>query len=581
MKFDDHLITQIRNSVDIVEVIGSYVQLKKSGQNFMALCPFHNEKTPSFSVSGSKQIFKCFGCGVGGDVFQFVSQIERLSFPETIEHLAQRSGIPLPQQGVSRRPEDDRRPRLLEIMRRADEFFRGLFKEAAVAKRYLEERRIGADTIRRFGLGYAPGGNQVLSMLRAEGFSHEDLESCGLIKRGETGDYYDKFRNRVTFPIQDLSGRTIAFGGRSLGDAHPKYLNSPETPLYVKGNHLYGLNLTQTEIRRRDFAILVEGYFDCIVPFQFGIPNAVASLGTSLTSGQVKLLGRYTRNVVVNFDPDSAGLAAAMRSVDLFLEGGFHVNVLHLPAGEDPDSFILKYGADAYSELLTSSSPYLDFVLSHLLSQQRDPGSPKGKQEVVSAMLPYLIKVPNRIERSEYVSKVAGRLRVREELLIQEMRRLSRRGPQQELSLTPGPQLAATISENTILAALLELDEQNDVMSLIVPELFEGLRTEKIFAAIFEFENQNREISVLTLRDALEPSDMDLLERVVLGASGEDFSLGAIEASVSALRDVQINRLSEEIQGAIVQEEESGEVSGRVEELLRKKETLRRQQAQR
>lgn len=577
MKFEDHFISRVRNSVDIVELIGHYVKLKKSGQNYLALCPFHNEKTPSFSVSASKQIFKCFGCGVGGDVFQFIGKIERLSFPEAVEHLAERNGVPLPARESRDRRDNDQRPRLFQIMKLADEFFRNMLSRSPGAQSYLGARKIGEETIRQFGIGYAPSGNQLRSQLQMKGFNLDEMAACGLVNKGEGGDYYDKFRSRVTFPIQDLSGRTIAFGGRSLGEAQPKYLNSPETPLYVKGNSLYGLNSTQTEIRRKDFAILVEGYFDCVVPFQFGVRNVVASLGTSLTQNQVRLLGRYTRNVVVNFDPDSAGVAAAMRSVDLFLEQGFHVNVLQLPSGEDPDSFILKNGAESYSQLLRNSSPYLDFMLSHFLTAQRDPLSPKGKQQLVSEMIPYLLKVPDRIERSEYVSKVAGRLRVKEELLILEMRRYAR--PKQGAQRFPGPsiQSQATISERMILTAVLDAESQDFVLSHILTELFDDLRTEEIFASIFELKNQNREISVVNLRERLTPEDADLLERIVLEADQSRDSEESIQASIGALRKMQVDRVSQEIQEAIVQEERDGKVSHQLEELLRKKEALRRQ----
>ena len=229
------------------------------------------------------------------------------------------------------------------------------------------------------------------------------------------------------FPIHDLSGKTIAFGGRILGDGIPKYLNSPETALYSKSRNLYPLDLTRNEIRKRDFAIIVEGYFDCIIPFRFGIRNVVASLGTSLTESQVKVLGRYTRNVVTNYDPDSAGTAATLRSIDLFLEQGFRVNVLELPTGEDPDIFLRKQGTEAYREKLKSSQSYLDFVLSQFMSQQRDSFSPKGKQEVISHILPYLVKIPNPIEKAEYVTRIASRLQLDESLILLEMRKMPTR----------------------------------------------------------------------------------------------------------------------------------------------------------
>ncbi|MEJ2082740.1 MAG: DNA primase, partial [Acidobacteriota bacterium] len=273
MKFDTSFIERVRMSVNIVDLVGGYVRLRKQGQNHSALCPFHQEKTPSFSVSESRQIFKCFGCGVGGDVFAFVQQIEHLTFPEAVTFLAERSGIPLPANPAESSGENVERMRLLEIMRLADEFYREQLPRSSDAQDYLARRKITSETISRFGLGFAPPGSQIRDHLSSHGFSLAELEKCGLVARGEGGSCYDKFRSRVTFPIQNLGGQTIAFGGRILGDGVPKYLNSPETPLYSKGRNLYGLLAAREAIRRSGFAILVEGYFDCVVPSQCGVAN--------------------------------------------------------------------------------------------------------------------------------------------------------------------------------------------------------------------------------------------------------------------------------------------------------------------
>ena len=456
MRFDDTFIDQVRNGISIVDLVGGYVRLQKKGKDYGALCPFHSEKTPSFTVSEAKQIFYCFGCGTGGDVFKFIMLMENLTFPESIHQLAESQGIPLPQSTKKSEAESVRRQRLLKILEMATHFFCQRLEGKNAALAYLKDRQITQETIHQFSIGYAPAGQHLLQELTGQGFDVEEVLACGLIKEGNSGQYYDKFRNRIMFPIHDLSGKTIAFGGRMLGDGIPKYLNSPETALYSKSRNLYPLDMTRNEIRKRDFAIIVEGYFDCIIPFRFGIRNVVASLGTSLTESQVKVLGRYTRNVVTNYDPDSAGTAATLRSIDLFLEQGFRVNVLQLPTGEDPDVFLRKQGTEAYREKLKSSQSYLDFVLSQVMSQQRDSFSPKGKQEVISQILPYLVKIPNAIERAEYVARIASRLQLDESLILLEMRKMparKRETPRFDYSV---PVEQGTRAENILLIAMLE-----------------------------------------------------------------------------------------------------------------------------
>jgi DNA primase len=580
MRLDSDFIDRVRNSVSIIDVVGDYVRLKKTGQNHWALCPFHNESAPSFSVSETKQIFKCFGCGQGGDVFGFIRQIESLSFVEAVLFIAERSGIQPPGNRADVVQKEENRSGWLKMMDWADRFFRESLARSRSAQAYLNDRQIEEDIIEKFGIGFAPPGNNLCSLLKEQGYSYSEIERVGLANRNDAGEYYDKFRNRICFPIKDIAGRTIAFGGRILGDGKPKYLNSPETPLYSKGRHLYALNVTREQIRKRDFGILVEGYFDCIVPFQFGIQNLVASLGTALTENQVRLLGRYTRNVVVSFDPDSAGVTASLRSIDSFLEHGFHVNVLQLPLGQDPDSFIIEHGVEAYLDRLRSSSPFLDFLMVYFQSQQRDPFSPKGKQRIVDSVLPYLKKVSNRIERSEYVSRVASRLQVNDELINSELRRLSGRSSRR-IQRTVGNVLSeVTPAERTLLKALFEKDSELNVLARLDTELFEGLRTEALVKGIFELKNRNDEISVLKLRELLEVDDRDLLDRLIMGASELELSEEGVSSSVDALRNLQLERLSREVQAEIQREEESGVVSPRMDDLLRKKEALRRQRLQ-
>ncbi len=579
MKFEEQFIEQVRNSSSIVHLVGGYVRLKKSGKDYAALCPFHSEKTPSFMVSESKQIFKCFGCGAGGDVFKFMMMLENLSFPESIQYLAERNGVPLPRQSMEKDSQEEDRSRLLKAMEVATGFFEQSLRKCSGkgdALFYLRQRQISEETMERFKIGYAPSGNQLLAQLPKQGISTKQLSACGLIKEVDSGGYYDKFRNRVMFPIRDLSGRTIAFGGRILGEGVPKYLNSPDTILYNKSRHLYALDVTREEIRKRDFAILVEGYFDCVVPFQYGIRNVVASLGTSLTRDQVRALGRYTRKVVVNYDPDSAGMAATMRSIDLFLEHGFYVNIVELPGGEDPDSYIQGEGAEAYQQKLKSSLPYLDFALARFMAEQTDPSSPKGKQEVVSRILPYLAKVSNRIEQAEHVSRIASRLWVEEGLIWSEMRKVARhRERPEQITLSALPE-EATPAETTLLAALFE-PNHTQVLQQLDAALIEGLQTQEIFQKVLELGQQNRKISILSLKGLLDRvEDVDLLEKVALRSFEPPLSEEMIKNSIRALRRKQYERVSRQLQEEISREEKQDAHSARIDELVVKKEEIRK-----
>ncbi len=580
MKFDNHFIDQIRNSISIVDLIGGYVHLKQSGTNQAALCPFHNERTPSFLASESKQIFKCFGCGAGGDIFKFVMLIENLTFPEAVHHLAERNGIAIPQSGKDAGLKTEKRRNLLGIMEVAVDFYRRCLtyrQNAPEVMGYLRNRGIEISTIEGFGIGFAPAGNQLLDLLKQRGYSVEQALACGLIGENQSGQYYDKFRNRIMFPIRGLSGRPIAFGGRIWGDGVPKYLNSPETLLYNKSSNLYALDLSRDEIRRRDFAVLVEGYFDCAVPYQFGMRNIVASLGTSLTQDQVKILGRYTRNIIISYDPDSAGIAATMRSIDLFLEQGFRVNIAELPHGQDPDALIRAEGIAAYQERIKSSLPYLDFALSRFIDDQRDPFSPKGKQEIISHIVPYVLKIPHKIERAEYVSRIAARLHLDEDLIMSEMRKSPRTRERPTAITVPSILNQLTPAEETLLVSMLHQQFKSPDSDLPEPELFEGLRSEQIFRAILELKQQNQEITIINLRKLLEDhNDLDLLETLAFRSSRFLLSEEMIRKSIWALRRKQCERLSRQIQEEINQESKRHSMSSKIDELLVQKETIRK-----
>lgn len=553
--YSDSVLDEVRSAVNIVSVVSEYVALKKRGRNHVARCPFHTEKTPSFNVSEEKQIFMCFGCGVGGDVFKFIMQIEHLAFPEAVRFIAERHGIQLPEPEARRESADGVNPDTLrQACVEAAAYFHHALLDSAEGReplQYLERRGVSRQTIERFQLGYSPGGGDVLIQhMRQKGYSLEALLESGLAKRSEDGTRcYDGFRARIMFPITDVRGRVIAFGGRAMGDKQPKYLNSPETKLYNKSRNLFGLSFSREAIKKQDFAVLVEGYMDFVIPFQQGVENLVASLGTSLTPQQVQLLGRYTREVVVSYDPDSAGLAATQRSLDLFLEEDFRVRVLRLPDGEDPDAFIRRVGAEEYGKRLQASAPYLDFVFDTAVHSQGSLDNPRSKIQVLNSVLPYLAKLPNAVERSDYVFKIARKLRIEDQQLLAEVKRAAQ---QKRVRLAEAP--LATVgtmkfAEKRLLQALLrDARLQAQVLSQCSQEDFGGLAAAKIFDAIVQgFRiGEPATFDSLHRRFAGEP-EQAMLAHVQMEESPEDLSLETAESFYNALRAFRLASYKQEI----------------------------------
>src|SRR5207245_1284330 len=409
---------KVKQQADIVRVVGEYVRLKKTGKDFSGLCPFHQEKTPSFTVSPLKQIFYCFGWGKGGDDYNFVMDMEKCEFLEAVKLVAEKCGIPIPrpkERSPEERKENQQRAVLVEMHREAQTFFVKQLQgtlEGKAARAYLEDRGLDAGAIAHFGIGYAPSGGDALLRQVKNKYNEKLLADSGLISRDQGGRLFDRFRRRITFPISNESGKIVAFGARALGDDMPKYLNSPETPIYSKSYVLYHMDRAKDALRRQDFAILVEGYMDAIAVARAGISNVVASCGTSLAEPQIKLLGRFTRRVIVNYDPDAAGQTATERSLSLLLEQDFEVRVLALPpVGDkkaDPDLFIREKGAEEYLKLLKEALPYVDYLIAR--ARQMDLTSGEGKRQAVNFLLPYVQKIPNRILRSEWATRIAQQL---------------------------------------------------------------------------------------------------------------------------------------------------------------------------
>jgi DNA primase len=425
--FPQSFIDDVRLQADIVRVVQDQVALRKSGATWKGLCPFHGEKTPSFHVNGEKGFFHCFGCGVGGDVFKFVELQEKVSFGEAVKLLAQRFGIPLPElSGDGERHENAERETLLKAHEVAAAWFREQLESVSGgrARQQLAQRGIQPATVEHLGIGYAPPGRDGLkSHLAKQGFGLDLLVRSGLVSRRDTGETVDRFRNRLMIPICRDSGAIIAFGGRAMdADQQPKYLNSPETPIYTKGRTLYGLHLSKAAIRQAGYAILVEGYFDLAQLLQAGIGAVVASSGTALTSQQGQLLRRFTSKIVLSFDPDAAGQGAAVRSCEMLVTEGFTVNIALLPPGQDPDAFVRANGRDGYQERLKASQPYLEFLLERA-AKHHELGTDEGRRAFLSEMLVVAARIPDAATRDQFADRLSHKARITEEVVRAEIRK--------------------------------------------------------------------------------------------------------------------------------------------------------------
>jgi DNA primase len=426
--FPASFVDDLKAHVDIVQVVQERVPLKKAGVTWKGLCPFHGEKTPSFHVNGDKGFFHCFGCSVGGDVIKFVELYDKVSFPDAVRQLAARAGIQVPEAEDAKHDAESQRER--EAILKAHEVAAAWFREqlaapaGAAARRLLRERGMSAETIEMLGMGYAPAGRDGLrARLIRDGFAEGLLVRSGLLLQREDGQTRDRFRNRLMIPICRDSGSIIAFGGRSMeAGQQPKYLNSPETAIYVKGRTLYGLNWSKASISRVKYAVLVEGYFDWAQAYQAGITNVVASSGTALTPVQARLLRRFAGKTVLSFDPDAAGQGAAARSSELLVAEGFQVNVAMLPAGDDPDNYIRKHGAASYQEMLRGSKPYLEYLLERSASED-DLTRDEGRRAFLNRMLAVAARIPDAALRDQFADRLSHKARITEEVVRAEIRK--------------------------------------------------------------------------------------------------------------------------------------------------------------
>jgi len=578
---------KVKQQADIVRVVGEYVRLKKSGQNFTGLCPFHGEKTPSFAVHPVKQIFHCFGCGKGGDVFSFVMEMEKCQFPEAVRIVAEKCGIAIPrpkERSPEERKENQQRAALVEMHREAQAFFVKQLEttaEGKAARAYLEDRGLNAEAIARFGIGYAPSGGDALLGYLKQKYAEKLLVESGLVSRDQSGRLFDRFRRRITFAIANESGKVVAFGCRALGDDLPKYLNSPETPIYSKSNVLYYMDRAKDAIRRQDFAVLVEGYMDAIAVAQAGINNVVASCGTSLAEPQIKLLGRFTKRVIVNYDPDEAGQAATERSISLLLEQDFEVRVLALPAiGDkkaDPDLFIREKGGEAYVKALKESPPYVDYLIAR--ARQMDLTTGEGKLRALNFLMPYLQKIPNRLLRSEWATRISQQLRIDEPVL---RAALSKAAAERRSEVKTQPELvgkSAKPIERRLIRMLMEAEGFRRELAQRLQQrgLYRGLETEKVFAALIVAALSDQPMQATEIGALLEDRDRRMLFEILFEPAQE----GTWEEAESCLEALQ-RRLIEQELAEVQRSIEANAAGPDLRELLtRKQELMKRLAAER
>ena len=625
----------VKQQADIVRIVGDYVKLKKAGaQNYSGLCPFHNEKTPSFSVHATRQFYHCFGCGVSGDVFSFVQKVENITFPEAVRAVAQKLGIALPKITFSS-PAEAReaglRTVLLDVHERACTFFQEYLKrpEGAHAREYLTGRGLTQEAIKAFRIGFAPDSGFVLRDRMKGEFDEHVLRESGLFSwktegtrqssvvgpqennrsldtaQDDSGEeqqpeassqklvaaaMYSKFRNRVTFPIANESGRVIAFTGRTLSadeKAGPKYLNSPETAIYSKSRVLFNLDKAKEAIRKLDYAILVEGQMDCISVYAAGFHNVIASSGTAFTELQARLLGRFTKNVVVNFDPDTAGAKATERTLGLLVEEEFQVKVLTLESGFDPDLFIRRKGKEAYAGALKNSQKYFDYLIERARAQF-PVRSAEGKVKAVNYLLPHIQRVPSRIVRDELAREMAQKLGIDSAVLRQELKHAA--ANRSTATVKAGAEVQITDAEKILIRALVsatdmqpsdehfsardgveeEFDPCRQAQFVLKSELLhQGVAAESLIEVLLRSEAVH--VTDLPLPEA----DRNLLASILM-KDDEELSAERLEGAVRALRRIQLRRKLERVQRElqVTRGREASQIQALLEEKMRLKRAL-------
>ncbi len=549
-------IEQIRQVANIIDIASQYTTLRKRGSKFVGLCPFHSEKAPSFTVDDEKQLFHCFGCGAGGDVFTLVKEKENLSFPETLKYLAEKYNIPIPQGRKISREALKLEEKLYKINDDTLAFFRkNLFKtqEGQKALDYLKKRNIPEDVIQKLKIGYAMNSwDSLLSFFKGKNISPDVLEKAGLVLRREKKEgYYDRFRGRIIFPIFSLSGKVIGFGGRTIFDAEPKYLNSPDTPVYSKGKDLYGLNFCKESIREKGEIILVEGYTDFVALYQAGITNIAAPLGTSLTSSQVSLASRFASRIIISFDSDAAGKAAALRAISLCFEKGAQIKVLILPKGLDPDCFLKKFGPEKYKNFIKKSLPGLIFLIDSML-KKANVDIPEEKAKIAREVAREIEKMPDSVVRSEYLKRASEYLSIDEESL----RDIIRQEPSEEKREEKGGLFQA---EKRLLQILIE---NKEIAPNIFPEMknedFQGLKSEPIFSVLVECFKKGKEPNFHEPEQKIDPSLLRYLTKARIEEAHTPTTEEALDC-LYTLRQLSLDNRAKKLNAEITRSERKGE----------------------
>ena len=543
-RYSEEIIDEVRQSNDIVDVVSQYVHLKRSGRNYFGLCPFHNEKSPSFSVSPDKQIFHCFGCGVGGNVFTFLMKIEGIGFVEAVQMLAERANIQLP---TLENREDAAKEALKSKVYKVNEFtaeyyHQNLYKPTSkMAQEYVKKRKLSNDTLKSFRIGFSGKFDELYKELKKQGFGNQEILESGLVNKNDRGEYIDRYRNRLMFPICDARGRVIAFGGRVLDDSKPKYINSPENIVYSKGRHLFGLNVAKksSEIKKR--ILIVEGYMDVISLHQRGITNVVAPLGTALTQAQGWLLRRNSEQVVLSFDSDEAGLKAKIRAMDILQDMGCDVRVLQMEGAKDPDEYIIKYGNARFNVLVENALSVIEFKVK-LLKQDLNLENTSDKIKFLNEIAKIIAKVDNTIEREVYIEKIAKQYDISKEAIYAEVNKLTYANSSGEKILErPRPVVvhkpvsevkvseATKRRENTIISILLMGDlniykiiKQN----ISVENLKDPINKEIIQKLYEEFENGNSNIN--SIIDSLSEEAQSRITEIM----AEDYEIDNVEKAI-------------------------------------------------
>lgn len=590
MLYPQYVIDDLKVRADLVRIIQPYAQdLKKKGANWMACCPFHQEKTPSFSVNPSKGFYKCFGCGKGGTAFNFLMEMEGLNFPEAVKRVAEISGYMLPELeddesfARSKKAREEKKllaEQILELNEVALGFWQkelsGRSKDAKAARKYAADRGLSDATVERFRLGFSPDRwDSILGLLRDFGADEKLIARSGLVSVNEEKDRtYDRFRGRLMFPVLDVAGKPVAFGARALKpEDNPKYLNSPETAGYTKGDHLYGLFQARDAIRRKGFAILVEGYLDLIALVENGVENVVASLGTAFTDAQAKLLSRFTKRIVINYDGDSAGIKAARRAIETLLPQDFDIKVLILPEGKDPDDFIRQNGEAEYNALRGRATPFLQFALA-AASEGRKLSNAKQKAEAIEDFLPVIGVIRNHVQQRESFDQAMDFFGIDDAALRRELWQSAtgktapyQQRPSATRAISRAARTKTTVAETSLLKLLVH---DRELAAVILPRLertdYENLATAELYEAFIEISKKDEDVSPASIVEHLDGDETTLeLAREILVSprfreADEAMDKAMIEAEncVFALRNMAIrNRIEEISREAAIAEQEN------------------------